>query len=203
VITSVDEWLIFLKQSHTAVGFPLVVAGIALMFFGWRMWKLCVMLSYAVIGAVIGALLIGPCDEQWMYALCGAAVLGLISYWPVNIAVSVLGGLIGAGIITFSLAEIGLKGTTLWTAGGIAMAGCTAFAFLNRQHIVIVVTAFLGAVLLMSGVATWVMQLPALYGTLRQMATGSAIVLPFILIVPTVMSSFYQAAEVRRLNVNL
>ena len=83
------------------------------------------------------------------------------------------------------------------------MIACTAFAFLNRQQIVIVVTAFLGAVLLMSGLATWVMQAPALYGTLRQMATGSAIVLPFILIVPTVMSSFYQTAEVRRLNVDL
>ena len=203
MITSVDAWLVFLKQSHSAVGVPLVVAGIALMFFGWRMWKLCVMLSYALIGAVIGALLVGPCDDQWLYALCGGAVLGLISYWPVNIAVTLLGGLIGAGVITFSLAEIGLKGTTLWTAGGIAMIACTAFAFLNRQQIVIVVTAFLGAALLMSGLATWIMQLPALYGTLRQMATGSAIVLPFILIVPTVMSSFYQTAEVRRLNVNL
>ena len=83
------------------------------------------------------------------------------------------------------------------------MIACTAFAFLNRQQIVIVVTAFLGATLLMSGLATWIMQAPAFYGTLRQMATGSAIVLPFILIVPTVMSSFYQTAEVRRLNVDL
>jgi hypothetical protein len=74
---------------------------------------------------------------------------------------------------------------------------------LNRQHVVILVTAFLGAVLVVSGLATWIIDMPALYGTVRAMTTGSAIVLPFVLLVPTVMSSFYQIAEVRRLHIEL
>jgi len=198
-----DDWLLYLKQSQSAVGFPLVVAGLGLMLFGWRMWKVCVMLSYALLGAALGAWIVGPCDGQWLYALAAGAGLGLVSYWPVNYAVSVLGGLIGAGMVTYSLANLGVAGTALLASGGAAFIGCAAFAFLNRQHVVIVVTAFLGAALLVSGLTAWVVNLPGLYGTLRAMATGSAIVIPFIVVVPTVVSSFYQLAEVRRLHVDL
>ena len=203
MITSIDEGLLFLKQAHTATGFPMVVGGVALMFFGWRMWKLCVVLSFALLGAVIGANVSGPSADQWMYATCGAVVLGLISYWPVNVAVSVLGGMIGSAIVTASVSQLGLSGTTLMAVAGVGMIAFTAYAYLNRQYIVIIVTAFLGAILLMSGLASWVMNLPGLYGSLRSMATGSVLVLPFILIVPTIMSSFYQSAEIRRLNVTI
>ena len=203
VMIPLDDWLLYLKQSQSAVGFPLVVAGLGLMLFGWRMWKVCVMLSYALLGAALAARIVGPCDNQWLYALAAGAGLGLVSYWPVNYAVAGLGGFIGAGMVTHSLANLGVSGTALLASGGAAFIGCAAFAFLNRQHVVIVVTAFLGAALLVSGLAAWVVNLPGLYGTLRAMAAGSAIVIPFIVVVPTVVSSFYQLAEVRRLHVDL
>jgi hypothetical protein len=203
MITSIDDWLLFLKQAHSAAGFPMVVGGVAFMFFGWRMWKLCVVLSFGLLGAVIGANISGPSADQWMYAACGAAVLGVLSYWPVNVSVSLLGGMIGSGIVTAAVAQLGLSGGTLWAAAGVGMIAFTAYSYLNRQYIVIIVTAFLGAILLMSGLTTWIMNLPGLYGTLRSMATGSVVVLPFMLMVPTIMSSFYQSAEIRRLNVTI
>ncbi|MGB2987968.1 MAG: hypothetical protein WBE26_19035 [Phycisphaerae bacterium] len=198
-----EEWLQFLHSSHSAAGFPLVVGGAGLMLFGWRMWKICVILSFGLIGAVITSSLVGPCNDQWLYTVAGGVALGLLSYWPASHAVAVLGGLIGGGIVTHFLAGIGLSGTALWAAGGAAFIACTAFAFLNRQHVVIVVTAFLGAMLLVSGLAAWLMAMPGLYGTVRGMATGSAIVVPFLLLVPMVMSCFYQGAEVRRLNMDM
>ncbi len=198
-----DDWLFFLKQSRGLVGFPLVVAGLGLMLFGWRMWKVSVMLSYALIGAAIGAVAAGPRDDPWLYALVIGAGLGLISYWPIRHAVALLGGLLGAGIVTFSLTTVGISGTSLWGAGGAALIGCTAFAFLNRQHVVIVVTALLGAVLLVSGLTAFVMTLPGFFRPLHAMAAGSAIALPFAILVPAVVSFFYQAAELRRLHVDL
>lgn len=199
MITSLNDWLYFLKVSQSAVGFPLVIAGLGLMLFGWRMWKVCVMLAFGVIGAVVAAMFVGPCDDQWRYALGGGIVLGALSYWPANHAVAALGGLIGGGIITHSLSELGLSNAALWFSGGAAFLACGAFAYLNRQYVVIIITAFLGATLLISGLTAWVMTLPSLYGTMRSIASDSVIVVPFLLLVPTVMSSFYQGAEVRRL----
>jgi hypothetical protein len=199
VTISLGNWLQLLHNSHSASGFPLVVAGVGLMLFGWRMWKLCVVLSFGLIGAAVTAMFLGPSDDGWMYILAGGAALGLLSYWPVKYALSVLGGLIAAGVVTHSLGGIGLTGATLWSSAAVAFIAGTALACLNRQQVVILVTAFIGAILTISGLAMWVLELPGIYGALRGMAGESAIVAPFVVLVPTVMSCFYQSAEVHRL----
>ena len=56
MILSVDGWLDFLKDSHGAAAFPLIVGGLGLMFFGWRFWRLCVILAFGLIGAIAGGL---------------------------------------------------------------------------------------------------------------------------------------------------
>ena len=200
---SLQEWLGMLRGLHGLAGIPLVVAGAGLMLFGWRLWKLCVMLSFGVLFTWLGARLIGPSDDQWSFALAAGAGLGLLSYWSVRQAVSVLGGLIGGGMITYLVGVAGVTGNGLWASGGIAFIGCTAYSFLNRQRVVIAITAFFGAVLLISGLATWLTALPSLYGSLYTLATGSVLLVPFFLLVPTVMSCFYQMAEVHRLGVEL
>lgn len=198
-----NEWALFLKQSHSVTGFPLVVGGLGLMLFGWRMWKVCVMCAYGLLGALVTATVVGTSEQQLEYALVGGCALGLLSYWPVKCAVSLLGGMIGAGIVAQSLVNLGLRGTPLWAASGTALIVFTAFSFLHRQNVVIVVTSFIGAGLLLSGVAAWIMTSHALSGSARSLVSGSALVLLFLVAVPAVMSCFYQSAEVRRLNVEL
>ena len=182
------------------VAFPLFIAGLALMVFGWRMWKICVVSSFGLIGAGLCAALVGPVEYQMLYTLGGGVALGLLSYYPVNHSVSLLGGLIGAGLLAKVLSEMGLRGAALYISAAVALFGFSALAFLNRRHVVIGVTAFLGAVLVVSGLTVFVIKMPGLYGTLHAMGTTNMIVVPFMLMVPTVVSCFYQASEVRRSN---
>ena len=202
-MVSMQDWLIFLKGSHGIIGFPLVIVGLGMMLLGWRLWKICVMLSFAGMFAALGAWLVGPADNQWLYALLLGAVGGLLSYWPVNLAVALLGGCVGAGIISISLSNMGLSGTSLWVSGGVSLVAFTAYSIINRVRVVIVMTSFLGAVMLMSGLTAWVMSMPAFYGTLRSMVNSSVLVLPFLILVPTVVSSFYQMAEARRVHTEM
>ncbi len=203
MITSLHDWLAYLRDSHSAMGFPLIVCGIGLMLFGWRLWKVAVVLSFGVFGTVMTARLLGPRDDQMLYALGSGTALGLLSYWPVRYSVSVLGGAIGAAVVQFYLDRFGMTGGMMWGGVAAAFAGCTALAVLNRRHIVILVTAFLGAVLVLSGLMTWLMTVPSLFGTFKSMASWSVIVIPFIVLVPTVMSCFYQISEVHRLQAEL
>jgi hypothetical protein len=168
------------------------------MLFGWRLWKICVMLSFGLIGAGIGATLAGNGDNAILYTIGGGAMLGLLSYWPLKFAVSLLGGLIGCVFVTSSLAGFGLTGPALWIASGCALFACTAAAFLYRRHVVIAVTAFLGAALVLSGLTVWVMRMPGLYSVLHGLADKHFFILPFLHLVPTVMSCFYQGAEAKR-----
>ena len=199
MITSVEGWIGFLRDSHFIGGVPLVAAGVGLMLFGWRLWNASVVLAFAVIGAFAAAYFVEPGPNQWVYAVGGGALLALASFYPVNYAVALLGGLLTAAIARYYLIGMNVEGTSLWVASGVALTIGTAFSVLNRQHVVVAVTAFLGATLLISGLAAWVMEMPSLFNTIRSMASGSIIVVPFLLIVPMVMSCFYQVGEMHRL----
>ena len=203
MITSINDWMCFLRDVNHVGGVPLVAVGLALMLFGWRMWKICVVLAFWLIGAIGVSKLVGPGQSQLFYAACGGAVLGLAAFYPVKYAISLLGGLLVSGVVFHYLSGINIEGSTLWMSAGAALIGGTAFAALNRRHVVILVTAFLGAVLLMSGITAWIMAFPPFFGTVRTLASDSMIVVPFLLLVPTVMSCFYQVAEVHRLQIEL
>lgn len=202
MISSVNDWLTFLRFSDTVIGIPFVVAGIALMMFGWRLWRVCVMVSFAVIGTAVGthvAVLVGASqNERILYSVGCAALLGICSYWPAKYALAVLGGLIGAGLLAQLTSSFKIHGNTQWLLLMMAFLGSSGYALINRQLVVVFVTAFLGAALALSGFTIFLMEFPSLYGTLRNLAAGSAVVGPFILLVPWTMSSFYQVAEVRR-----
>ena len=203
MISSVNEWFVFLQSADTLVGLPLLAGGIALMLFGWRMWKVCVILSFGLAGMGIGYSLAETTSQELPYAVGCGALLAVISYYPVNYSLSLVGGAVGGAFIVHTLEGMGLGGPVLWILGGIGLFGAAALAFINRQLVVIGVTSFLGAVLLMSGLAAVMMSSRSLYNTFRHMMNSSAIVLPFVLLVPSVMSGFYQVAEIHRINAEL
>ena len=202
---SITDWHVFLRESHGAAALPLLIAGIGMMLFGWRLWRLCVVCSFAVIGAGVGMAMLGTSDQgqnEWMVGLAFGVVFGILSYWPAAHLVGILGGVVGAGAATAYLGSLGLSGPPLWALAAAALIGCTAYAFINRRHVVVLVTSFLGAVMLVSGVATLVMTAPSMYSVFRSMAAYTGIVGPFVVLVPTVMSCFYQISEIRKINVS-
>jgi len=204
MITSIADWMAFLKESDRLIGFPLLVIGAALMLFGWRLWKICVLLSFGLIGAGL-ATRYGQsfAENQWALVLVSGIGLAGLSYCFVHQAVAVLGGLIGGMAVMLFLSDLRIDGAILWICTAVGVIGALAYAIINRRLVVIFVTAILGAVLCISGLAVFVMLSPVLYGTVLSMAAGSVIVLPFILLVPTVMSCFFQVAEVHRLQIEL
>jgi len=207
MLPTISDWQAFLRDSHGAAALPLLIAGVGMMLFGWRLWRLCVVCSFALIGAGLGMVLFATPGEQghanWMIGVACGIVVGLLSYWPAAYLVGILGGVVGAGALTLYMSSLGLCGPPLWAAAAAALIGSTAYALLNRRHVVVFVTSFLGAVLLISGLAALVMTIPSLYGVFRSMASYSTFVGPFLVLVPAVMSCFYQIAEIRKMNMTV
>lgn len=193
-----QQWLLWLQGARDAAAPLLVIAALILMLFGWRLWKVCVIFSFGLIGAGLGATFAGDSSSHWYFALIGAVILGLISYLFANLAIGALGGLIGACTILFFLTRLNLSDSTLWALSAAGLLAGAAYSLLHRQHLIVLVTSFLGALLLLSGLAAVAMHSPALMSTMRSMAYSSEIVVPFIILVPTVMSSFYQVSDMRR-----
>lgn len=200
---SAKDWMLFLRDSDGVIGLPLAAAGAILVFFGWRMWKVCVVASFGLIGAGLTSALCDNFPDRWLLVVAGGIVLGGLSYFPSNYSIAILGGSIGGTVALDLLSDLRLHEGIFWSVGIAAFLGSLAYAFINRQMVVIIVTAILGSVLLMSGLAVLIMASPSLYGTIVSMARGNVLVVPFMLLVPTVMSCFYQVAEVRRFRAEL
>lgn len=203
MITTLQDWSIYLRDASSGIALPLIIAGAGLMFFGWRLWKLCVVLSFAIIGMYVAYFYISPTKDQMIYIYIIGGLVGGAMFWPAKHAIAILGGVIVGVVVMASVSNLGFTGTTLWSIGGVALVCGSAYAFLNRQHVVIMVTSFLGAVLVISGVTSLVLASPTWLDFFSDLVQYKAIVVPFVLLVPTVMSSFYQLAEVKRLQVEL
>ena len=200
---SIAQWLAFLKGADTLAGIPLLVGGLVLMLFGWRLWKVCVVLSFGLLGTALGARFAPFGDSQMLWALIGGAVLGALSYRPARYCVPALAGIIGAGLTAYLFSGTSLTGPPFWLVVGMVFVATSALALINRLVVVIGVTAFLGAVLLMSGLTIFAALSPDLFSYFKMAAAGSSIVLPFVLLVPSVVSCCYQAGETSRLGVEL
>ncbi|MFQ5414150.1 MAG: hypothetical protein ACE5E6_06790 [Phycisphaerae bacterium] len=198
MITSIDDWIQFLRQSQVIIALPLVISGLGMMLFGWRIARFCITVAMGAIGYIGVGLIPGLHDGGMFYALVACAVLGVGSFARPKEAAALLGGILGAGVLVMSLANLGLKGRMMWPVGGAALIAFTSFAALNRRVFAILTTSFQGALFFISGVATVVMAMPSLYATVRGMTGASKLVVPFIILVPTAMACFYQLADVRR-----
>jgi len=194
----IQQWLLWLQNGRDAAAPLLMIAALILMLFGWRLWKVCVVFSFGLIGAGVGGTLAGDGSNQWLFVLIGAVVLCFVSYLFANLAIGVLGGLIGACTILFFLTRLNLSDSTLWALSGAGLLAGAAYSLLHRQHLIVFVTSFVGALLLLSGFAAIAMSSPGIMSTIRSMASSSGIVVPFLILVPTVMSSFYQVSDMRR-----
>ncbi len=201
-VVLVQQWLTILNDFGTPIGIPLIGGGLMLSLFGWRLWKVCVTGSYGLIGAGITVWLTTPAGNRWWYSLIGGTALALLSYWTAKHAVCVLGGIIGGALVTYLLTNAGFYGTVLWGGSAVAFVGFAAFSFLHRRNVAIVITAFVGATLVVSGLTAWMMILPGVYSNMYALATGSSIMVWFLVLVPTVMSCFYQVGDMHRLQVD-
>lgn len=189
-----SDWLVFIAGLDRAVGVPLLVVGAALMVYGGRLSHLSVVLGYAAVGAAVSAWILGP-DVAWWAVVVGAAVPALISYRIADRATPVLGGLIMGGATMFAFAGVGFSPSALWSVGLFALIAFTAFSYLNREHVLIGVSAVLGSVLVVVGMVVFVSAFPGLYGHLRALTLGSMFVAPLLVFVPTVISCFFQVGN--------
>ncbi|MCH7814413.1 MAG: hypothetical protein IID40_10385 [Planctomycetes bacterium] len=83
-------------------------------------------------------------------------------------------------------------------ASVVALGGACALSILHQREIIVVVTSFEGAVLMISAAVAMLSTVPGLFNYFRNMAHEGSIFIPFILLVPTVVGTMSQLADVKR-----
>ena len=193
-----ENWTHFLTDAGPGVAFPLVVGSLLLMGFGWRLWRFALALTYAVgVGAAF--YLYGrelPSVEIWAPAVVLASAL--LAYRLGLYALAGLGGLLGSAVLTQWVAGWGLPfGANVAAMALGALVGC-AVAALNLRQVCILLTAFEGAVLLVSALNVVLLASGGSFRSFANYATSSSFTAFFVVLVPAVMSCFYQMSDARR-----
>jgi len=132
----------------------LVVAGLALLVAGYKIYRLALVLSGIVAGAIIGVTLGRAFDiNPLILAIICAVVMGLLAFPLQKVLFFVAGGAIGVILVAPTLSVIfkslGDKFWPLWLFLGFIIIG--VLTVLLFKQIVIIATAIEGAVLVSFG----------------------------------------------------
>ncbi len=194
----VQEWVTFLRGLDAVVGIPLCLAGGALVYAGWRLWQVVALLSFGVVGGLIGQSLSGSMGFDLYWFGGGAVGLALVGFLLSQFASVALAGIIGGAVTAIILGVFRMAGPILWLGIFLGFAGCASWAFANRNRVIAIITSFEGGVLFISGASIMVREVSWLHSFFRSMTAESPFMIGFFLLVPTAIGVLIQAADANR-----
>ena len=195
----IDRWIALLRDADPAWAFPLIVLGLVFMLMGWRIQKVAVPFTAFLIGIIAGQVLI----ESLGTGLIIGGVIGLVlagaASFTIRYSTGVLGGLVGAFILLGYLATlrtVRLPEVIHWCIALFGFAGGTALAFIMYREMGIIITSFVGSLLLVSGLNGVLPQyVPSLYQTISTFLRDyPAFFVPFVIGGPTLIGTLSQLA---------
>ena len=199
----IDNWVALLRDADPAWGWPLMVLGLVLMFMGWNLHRFAVPFAFLLVGLIVGPIAFHPVTTGLLLGGVIGLILAIVSHFTTRYAVAVLGGLVGAFILTAYLGtfkSLHLPDSVHWIVAMFGFAGATALAFVMFREMAIVITSFIGALLLVSGLNGMIPQyIPTLYQTVTAfLADYPALFVPFLIGVPTTIGALTQLATVTK-----
>lgn len=180
------------------LGMPAAVLGLLMMLMGWRFQQVAVAGTYAVIGGVL-AWSMTPVDEfRWLATVSIAAAGAYLAVKLYRFAVPVLGGLVGVCVMGGMLRALPIDPVFVMLATIVSFIALGATAFVLFRQVVIVITAFEGSLLLVSGLLMLAQEYPSWAGSFHQLVRQHTMLGPFTVIAMALTGIFTQLAATRQ-----
>lgn len=192
----------------------LLACGLVYLLYGWKVFKILVIVNAAIIGGFVGAML-GAAHAQsgggpaiqwaWVGGVGGAALLA-VAAWPLmKYAVSLMGGLAGS-LLGYGcwryIAELAGSGADVhrhaWAGALIGLVTLGLLAFIIFRLTVMIFTSFQGSLLTVSGILGVLMQFDSPKTYLVKALDGNILALPLLLIVPALIGLAFQCITNRK-----
>jgi len=190
-----SDWMTYLHTAEAAIALPLMVAGALLMMFGWRLWRLVVALAYLLVAGLGVYELAGDSLWQGSGALAAGLLAGGAAWYLRQYAVAGFGALAGAALMMHFAQLFGMQGPGSYVAAGLGGVAGWGLSILNLRQVTVFLTATLGAMLLMSGLTVLAHAAPSVLRLVTDMTGNSPLLGVFVVLVPAVVSCFYQLSE--------
>lgn len=202
-----EDFLRALTQAGAVEAVVGILVGVVVLLYGWRVFKVLVILNAAAVGLVGGWLLTGLAGmESWslVVALACGLLLGALA-WPLmrhvtGLMAAVVGGTVGYFVYLWAIDAAARPDLTPYAWAG-ALGGGMLFglvAIVGFNQLVIVFTAFQGSLMAVAGTLALLCRGEALRTRVHTVLNENPYVLQVAVIVPAAAGFFWQLAGARR-----
>jgi len=176
----------------------LLVFGVISLLAGWKVFKLLVIANAAYFGGLMGANLGNMIQRNgeglWLFGMIAGGLLLAALAWPLmKYAVSIMGGLAGSFLgygVWQMVADMTGRETLsqhAWAGALIGLITLGLLAFVIFKLVVMIFTAFEGAVLAVSGAIALLLKYEPVGSSLRDTLRDNQPLLPLLIVVPAVV----------------
>ncbi len=170
--------------------------GAVCIFYGWRIFKMLVVISFALLGLIMGITIsdkISGESARLLGGLIGLGVMAALSVPLIRWAVCILGAVAG-GILTSGIwYACGLSGRYIWAGGIIGMVAGGMISFIIFKIAIMLFSSVGGSALMVVGtLATMCNKHVGCKGLVEDLVLNHNWFLPVALFVPTVVGIILQ-----------
>ena len=169
--------------------------GVVCLFYGWRVFKILVVINFGLLGLVMGMAIterINGLNNPLMAGLVGMGVLAVLSVPLMRWAVSILGAVAG-GILTSGIwYACGLPEKYIWAGGLVGVVAGGMISFIIFKVAVILFSSMWGSGLIAVGFLAVLHNYSRTAALVQRLVFNVKWFLPTILIVPMVIGVILQ-----------
>jgi hypothetical protein len=168
--------------------------GIVWLFYGWRVFKVLVVISFAMIGALVGIFLntkIGVAGNP-LLALLLAVVLGIISFPLMRWSVCLLGAAAGGIITAGAWFAAGFPEQYFWAGGLVGLVAGGMISFIVFRIAVMLFTCLGGSALIIIGALALLYKYQPAMENVQHWYFDVKWFLPLMLIIPAAVGFYFQ-----------
>jgi hypothetical protein len=169
--------------------------GTVCLFYGWRVFKILVIISFALIGLALGVLAsekINGEDHQLIGGLIGLILMAVLSVPLMRWAVCVLGAAAGGTLTGGLWYAAKLPEEYIWAGGLIGIVAGGMISFIIFKIAVMLFSSLGGSTLVVTGVFAILYLYPGTTDQIEELFFGEKWFLPTALLVPSIVGIFVQ-----------
>ena len=194
-VVPMESFWNYITTLNRAEAVTFISFGIVCLMYGWRVFKILVVICFALLGVFVGVSVtdkIVGLNNRLVGGLVGMGLLGILSIplmrWAVSVLGAIAGGILSSGIWYAS----GLPERYILAGALIGMVGGGMISFIIFKVAVILFSSLSGACLIMVGSLAILYMHPATSTRLEEIIFTKKWFIPTLLMAPTLIGLVLQ-----------
>jgi hypothetical protein len=195
IVVPIESFWTYITSLNLVEAVTFMSFGVVCLFYGWRVFKVLAVISFALLGAYLGVAVtnkIVGLNNQLVGGMVGMGILAVLSIPLMRWAVCVLGAVAG-GILTSGIwYACGLPEKYIWAGALIGMVAGGMISFIIFKIAVVLFSSLGGSALMVVGVLAVLYRYMNTDGQIERLVCEQKWFMPVALMVPTIVGVILQ-----------